>query len=109
MSDCCYEGWGTSGRKLTRSDMALLRTALRKKWGVPDHLRNESLYLLHGVLEDERANLRDKLAAVKLLKELDDGDRDEERLEILKRHAARDHDDKPDILDYLGDRPGVPE
>jgi hypothetical protein len=70
----------------------LLRRAARGRWGVPDVLKNETLYQCAKILASLEADDRDKLAAMKVLIAADKADQGEERLTLDREkhdHATK--------------------
>jgi hypothetical protein len=76
----------------SRSDFALLRRAVRGRWGVPDPLRTEALYQAARTLADPGSSYRLRLAASKLLLDADKHDLSEDKLDLERakfEHATR--------------------
>ena len=65
-----HEGSSPEGLP-TRSEMALMRRAVRERWGIPDAMKSDMLVMVLAVLDSPSASTRDKLAAGRLLATID--------------------------------------
>lgn len=86
---------GVRGALWSRETLSLARRAIRQRWGVPDELKTEALLQTQEILSTSD-NERHRLAAIRLLVDMDKVDQTDEH-EAARRNATDEtYDDIPD-------------
>lgn len=86
--DCM--GGPPDATRLSRTDMMLRRRAARERWGVPDAVKNETIYQATKILADPDAGEREKLAAMRVLATFDRVDQADDKLKMHREKLTHD-------------------
>jgi hypothetical protein len=70
--------------KYKRSELRLLARAIKERWPIPDELRIETVLDMASILRNNRADLKTKVSAARVIVAADRVNIEQQRVDILK-------------------------